>query len=108
MNDNNANVDFYGVIGIANYKLGNYKEAVNELSKGISLKETDKFYYFRGLSNYKLKHFVQSCNDFTKALELNFDIESQTEYQIPKIIKNLMKIKDNKTAPIGLSQIKKG
>ena len=45
-----------------------------------------------------------SCNDFTKALELNFDIESQTEYQIPKIGAKIMNLQDptikmSKSAP---------
>lgn len=101
----------YQTRGNANYELGNFEDALNDLSKSLVLKETAESYYYRGLTNYKLKHFIQSYKDLQKALELNSEIESIIDYEIPKIIKFAISfmegfnhIKDSDT-PIGLSQM---
>lgn len=77
----------YWTRGNANYELGNFEEALKDLSKSLVLKGTAESYYYRGLTNYKLKHFIQSYKDFQKALELNPEIESTADYEIPKVIK---------------------
>ena len=105
MNYNNGDTDYYGIIGITNYKLGNLKEAVNVLSKGIALKETDVFYYYRGLANYKLKRFIKSYRDIKRALELNPDVEIKADCEMPKLIKLLINKFELKTSPIGLCAI---
>lgn len=102
----------YKTRGNANYELGNFENALNDLSKSLVLKETSESYYYRGLTNYKLKHFIQSYKDFQKALDINPEIEAITDYKIPKIIKfsisfmeKLGKENDNITL-IGLCHMK--
>ena len=100
----------YQTRGNANYELGNFEEALKDLSKSLVLKETAESYYYRGLTNYKLKHYIQSYKDLQKALELNSEIESITDYEIPKVIKfaiNFMEgfSKDKSETPIGLCQM---
>ena len=109
---NGSGDDFlYQTRGNANYELGNFEDALNDLSKSLVLKETAESYYYRGLTNYQLKHFIQSYKDFQKALELNSEIESIIDYEIPKLIKFAIsfmeefgKKKDSYTS-IGLSQM---
>lgn len=107
MNYNNGDTDYYGIIGITSYKLGNLKDAVNALSKGIALKEIDKLYYYRGLANYKLNRFIKSYKDIKRALELNPDIETKADCEMPKLIKLLINSPKNKNTPIGLCRITK-
>jgi len=101
----------YQTRGNANYELGNFEDAINDLSKSLVLKETSESYYYRGLTNYKLKHYIQSYKDLQKALELNSEIESITDYEIPKVIKFAISFmeefnqKKDSEAPIGLSQM---
>ena len=100
----------YQTRGNANYELGNFEDALKDLSKSLVLKETTESYYYRGLTNYKLKHYIQSYKDLQKALELNSEIESITDYEIPKVIKfaiNFMEgfSKDKSETPIGLCQM---
>ncbi len=101
----------YQTRGNANYELGNFEDALKDLSKSLVLKETAESYYYRGLTNYKLKHFIQSYKDFQKTLELNPEIESITNYEIPKVIKFAISFmeefgqKKNSDTPIGLSQM---
>ena len=102
----------YQTRGKANYELGNFENALKDLSKSLVLKETANSYYYRGLANYKLKHYIQSYKDFQKALDINPEIEAITDYKIPKIIKfsinfmeKLGKENDNITL-IGLCHMK--
>ena len=101
----------YQTRGKANYELGNFEEALKDLSKSLVLNETAESYYYRGLTNYKLKHFIQAYKDLQKALELNPEIESIIDYEIPKVIKFAISFMDgfnqkkDSEAPIGLSQM---
>lgn len=96
----------YYIRGTSNYELGEFQTAINDLTKGLAIEETAELYYYRGLTNYKLKNFVQSYKDFKKSMELNPDIESETVYNIPKLIKIFIRKKKTNTAPIGLVQMR--
>lgn len=112
MVDGSGDDFLYQTRGNANYELGNFEDALKDLSKSLVLKETANSYYYRGLTNYKLKHFIQSYKDFQNALELNPEIESITDYEIPKFIKFAISFmeefgqKKDTDTPIGLSQMK--
>ena len=112
MVDGSSDDFLYQTRGKANYELGNFENALKDLSKSLVLKETSESYYYRGLTNYKFKHFIHSYKDFQKALELNSEIESITDYKIPKFIKFAISFmeefnqKKDSEAPIGLSQMK--
>lgn len=62
-------------IGVANHSLGNYESAVNNLSKFISLSETEQDIfdgnYFIGLSYFQLCIYDKSIYHLTKATELD-------------------------------------
>lgn len=96
----------YWTRGNANYELGNFEEALKDLSKSLVLKETADSYYYRGLVNFRLQHFIQAYKDFASALELNSKIESETDYDIPKLIKVFLNKKQHSDTPIGLCQMK--
>lgn len=101
----------YQTRGNANYELGNFEEALKDLSKSLVLKETADSYYYRGLVNFRLQHFIKSYKDFKKALELNPEIESTADYEIPKVIKFAISFmeefnqKKDSDTPIGLCQM---
>ena len=105
MVDGSSDDFLYQTRGKANYELGNFENALNDFSKSLVLKETANSYYYRGLTNYKLKHFIQSYKDFGAALKLNQNIESETDYEIPKLIKIFLNKKQNNDHPIGLCQM---
>ena len=106
MNEGVGDDFLYCIRGAANYELGNLNNALNDFTKGIAIKETDEIYYYRGLTNYKLKNFVLSYKDFKKSLELNPNIESESEYKIPKLIKIFLIIGKKNKAPVGLAGIR--
>lgn len=106
MIDGSGDDFLYQTRGNANYELGNFENALKDLSKSLVLKETSESYYYRGLTNYKLKHFIQAYKDFASALELNQNIESETDYEIPKLIKIFLNKQQNDDTPIGLCQMK--
>ncbi|MEE3349650.1 MAG: tetratricopeptide repeat protein [Candidatus Gastranaerophilaceae bacterium] len=104
---NGSGDDFlYQTRGNANYELGNFEEALKDLSKSLVLNETADSYYYRGLVNFRLQHFIQAYKDFASALELNSKIESETDYDIPKLIKVFLNKKQHNDTPIGLCQMK--
>lgn len=112
MIDGSGDDFLYQTRGNANYELGNFEDALKDLSKSIVLKETADSYYYRGLVNFRLQHFIQSYKDFKKALELNPEIESTTDYEIPEVIKFAISFMDGfsedkkvSDTPIGLCQM---
>ncbi len=106
MNNGVGDAQLYLTRGGANYQLGEFENALKDLSKGIVMdEESSVLYYCRGLTNYKLKHFIQSYKDFEAALKLNQNIESETDYEIPKLIKIFLNKKQNNDHPIGLCQM---
>jgi tetratricopeptide (TPR) repeat protein len=91
---------------MANYKLGNYPEALSDFNRAHSVHETASICYHRGLTNYKLKNYIDSYSDFKKASELNPDVELEYKEKIPKFIKIFLNKKQDNNIPIGLCQIK--
>jgi len=57
--------------GVAYYKLGDYKKALQDFSSGIVIDSTDKDLYFqRAITNIKLEQQSSVCNDLLKSKNL--------------------------------------
>lgn len=106
MNNGIGDYFLYLKKGCANYELQEFKNAVNDFTKGLLMKKTAELYYQRGLANCKLKHFIQSYMDFKKALKLEPKIETEAEYKIPKIIKLFLNKNKDNSELIGLNALK--
>lgn len=69
------------------YNLGRYKEAIQKLSKAISLDPTDGLaYYLRGKSYLKIKQKENARQDIMKSISLGFmDIEAEVKQFIEEV-----------------------
>src|SRR4030095_3832082 len=71
VNINPANSNTMTNLGIMNYELGYYKDAVSNFSKVIETKQDNAdIFYFRGNAYNKNNEFDKAAADYTKALEL--------------------------------------
>ncbi|MFD3294149.1 tetratricopeptide repeat protein [Aquirufa sp. KTFRIE-69F] len=61
----------YGLLGFALYNAFLWEEALENLSKSISLDPSATFYFYRTAVKAKLKDYVGACEDLKKAQELN-------------------------------------
>ena len=111
------NDDVSNTYGLANYKLGNYIEALNYFSQSLEIKFSAEICYLKGLVNCQLRNYFEAYNDFAKAIEIEPEIESNMDEKIPflpSIIlayhnrsdKNFQIFQKHTDLPIGLNSIK--
>ena len=64
----------YGDLGLAEYKKGNYKKAIENYTMAIESNSSEAFFYNnRGLSYCEAKEYDKAISDYTKAIELKPD-----------------------------------
>lgn len=63
--------DLYYYLGVCNYQLGEYQEAVSYLKKALEIKADDEFYYYLGVSCYSLGQYQEAIANLRRALEIN-------------------------------------
>ena len=69
--DNNPNsVKVLKARGQVKNNLGDYRGAIQDLNKGISLKADGDMYYLRGFSKLAMQNYPEAVKDFNKAIEL--------------------------------------
>jgi len=64
-----ADLNYY--LGVSNYSLGLYTEAIKYLEKALNTKQDDELYYFLGVSNYSLGQYQEAIKYLKKVLEIN-------------------------------------
>lgn len=117
INNGFVNDDVSNTYGLANYKLGNYIEALNYFSQSLDIKFNAEICYLKGLVNCQLRNYFEAYNDFAKAIKFEPEIESKMDEKIPFLIGMILAFRDgfNKDekipqkrngSPIGLNGIK--
>lgn len=67
----NANANYFCFRGELQYKLGDFKECIKDMSSALSINnKMSDAYYLRGLSAFQLKKNVDGCADLQRAHQL--------------------------------------
>lgn len=70
--DKHSTAELYGIIALANNDLGEYRNAIDALTKAISFEpDESKFYFQRAKTFIKLKDTITAIPDFKKTSELD-------------------------------------
>jgi len=64
----------YSRLGLTEYEIGNYRQAIENYSKGIESNHDDaSLYNNRGLAHYSFEQYDKAVSDYSKAIELKPD-----------------------------------
>jgi len=66
-----ADSDLYYYLGVCNYYLEQYQEAIDYLQKAQKAKPNDDVYYYLGITHYSLGQYPEALNYLNKLLEIN-------------------------------------
>jgi tetratricopeptide (TPR) repeat protein len=94
--------DMYEMRGIIRFEMGNYEQAIDDLTQFLYLSKKNALnvFYLRGLSKYKLKNWEHAILDFNKAIQLDSLFTSAYEYLVKchsKLLNNIEALKNINT-----------
>lgn len=82
--ENQENSEFFYLLGLISYHLGNIKDSVSHFSKCINLKPnlncTGYGYFHRGISHLSTGNYINSEDDFKHSIQLFPDFEILLPY----------------------------
>lgn len=65
--------ELYLLKGISLFRLSNNTEAIENLSKSISIKKSGEAFYFRGLAYKSSGNIIKACEDFANAISHDYE-----------------------------------
>ncbi|MDR3287042.1 MAG: tetratricopeptide repeat protein, partial [Prevotellaceae bacterium] len=72
----------YLIMGVGYYNLKQFKNAIDALEKGISLKESDQAYYYLGASYQGNNNNAKACQNYKKVSDPKLSVNAQAQMKV--------------------------
>lgn len=68
--------------GVARYRTGNYKKALEDLNKGLNEQASGEMFYYRALCHLELNNKEAACTDFANAISADYEQARETQEEV--------------------------